>query len=159
MWCISIIKSIPYDTNMYVQQKKSNSAGHKDKHRHDIIIQTSTCTFANLGKIYVESRDWAQAATHHSCLGGNDPEGGEAAEVRMAFIQEPTLKCKCSVKQHTSVGIGCWQIKITAQMAAQTFQRPPPMQVKVKVMIEAVIIFCPISCNLPFYNYWGNYSQ
>lgn len=47
-------------------------------------------------------------------------------------------------------------------MAAQAFQHgwnpahsSPSMQVKVTVMIEAMIsiIFCPISCNLPFYNY------
>lgn len=46
--------------------------------------------FSNLSKIYVESRDGAQSTTHHGCLGGNDPKGGEATKVCMAFIQEPT---------------------------------------------------------------------
>lgn len=46
--------------------------------------------FSNLCEIYVESRDWVQPALHQGRLGGNDPEGGEAAEVFMAFIQEPT---------------------------------------------------------------------
>lgn len=45
---------------------------------------------SNLCEINVESRDGSQTTVHHGRLGGNDPEGGEAAEVRMTFIQEPS---------------------------------------------------------------------
>lgn len=44
---------------------------------------------SDLCKINVESRDGGQTAVHHGCLGGDDPEGGEAAEVWVAFVQEP----------------------------------------------------------------------
>lgn len=53
---------------------------------------------SNLCQINVESRNGSQATVHHAGLGGNDPEGGKAAEVWMTFIQEPaqTGEWKCT---------------------------------------------------------------
>lgn len=44
---------------------------------------------SNLREINVESRNGSQTTVHHGRLGGNDPEGGKAAEVWMALVQEP----------------------------------------------------------------------
>lgn len=54
--------------------------------------------FPDLCEVYAESRDGAEAAAHRGGLRGDDPERGEAAEVLMPFVQEPTLRCKVSVK-------------------------------------------------------------
>lgn len=40
---------------------------------------------SDLCEIYVHSRDGAQSVLQHNRLRGNDPKGGQAAEVLVAF--------------------------------------------------------------------------